>query len=397
MKQAFVMIWAGLLLPPIVLLLSLLAVPEWNLWTVLGLVLALASTVAALFALNSLRRHQAELEQRNGHLQASEQQLSPGARLTRNYQELLNSLLPLWSRQTGLAQSQIEQGMTDLTGRFSNIHERLQVAIATTEQTASGMSGRQGLANVISNADAELNKIVLSLRSAIQGRDELLSEISKLSQITDELRAMGAEVAGIASQTNLLALNAAIEAARAGEQGRGFAVVADEVRTLSNRSGQTGSRITQRIVQVNDTLQATLERTTQFAQQEAQILQQAEATIGSVLEQFRDSGNQIVESAQILAQESGQVRHDVGDVLVALQFQDRVSQILSHVILDMQKLADTLGEHQHNLQQGIAVQELDVRNWLASIERSYTTLEQVAVHQGKAGKQAPADSSITFF
>ena len=397
MKQAFVMIWAGLLVPPALLVLSLTAVPALNMWLWLGLLLTLVCVLAALVAVGNLRRHQGELEEQNRRLQASEQELAPGARLTHNYQNLLKSLLPLWSRQTGLAQSQIEQGMTDLTGRFSDIHDRLQVAIATTEQTASGMSGRQGLSNVIGAADTELNKIVLSLRSAIQGRDELLHEISKLSQITDELRAMGAEVAGIASQTNLLALNAAIEAARAGEQGRGFAVVADEVRTLSNRSGETGSRITQRIVQVNDTLQATLERTTHFAQQEAQILQQAEATIGNVLQQFRESGNQIVESAQVLAQESGQVRHDVADVLVALQFQDRVSQILNHVILDMQKLTDALGEHQQNLQQGIAVEELDVRKWLEAIERTYTTLEQVAVHQGKAGKKGPAESSITFF
>src|SRR5690606_6567660 len=99
-------------------------------------------------------------------------------------------------------------------------------------------------------------------------------------------------------------------------------------------------------------------------------------------ERFRDSGNQIVESAQVLAQESGQVRHNVADVLVSLQFQDRVSQILSHVILDMQKLADTLGEHQQNVQRGMTVEELDVRSWLDSIERTYTTLEQVAVHKG---------------
>ena len=397
MKQPFLMLWAGLLLSPLILLLSLTAVPSPGLWIWTGVAVALATAAAAAAAVRQLQRRQNELEARNHQLEDTERQLNPSARLTRNYQDLLNSLLPLWSRQAGLAQSQIETGMTDLTSRFSDIHDRLQVAISTTEQTASGMSGREGLSNVIGSADTELNKIVVSLRIAINGRDELLNEISKLSQITDELRAMGAEVAGIASQTNLLALNAAIEAARAGEQGRGFAVVADEVRTLSNRSGETGSRITQRILQVNDTLQATLERTTQFAQQEAQILQQAEATIGRVLEQFRDSGNQIVESAQVLAQESGQVRHDVADVLVALQFQDRVSQILGHVIVDMQKLTDALGEHQHNLQQGIAVQELDVRNWLAAIERTYTTLEQVAVHKGKANKQGPAESSITFF
>jgi biopolymer transport protein ExbB/TolQ len=98
MKQAFVMIRAGLLIPPVLLLLSLTAVPEWNLWLWLSLVLALGCVGGGLFAANTLQRQQAELEQRTRQLQASEQQLSPAAHLTRNYQDLLNALLPLWSR-----------------------------------------------------------------------------------------------------------------------------------------------------------------------------------------------------------------------------------------------------------------------------------------------------------
>jgi methyl-accepting chemotaxis protein len=397
MKKSVMPVLAGLLVPTLVLLILAIHMGASDPWLWAGFLLAV---VAVAVGLTAWRGNQTLLDARDQECQTLQEQqknLTTPARLGSNYQHLMQSVLPLWGRQTGLARTQIEQGIGDLANRFSDIHERLQVAISTSQQTASGMSGQQGLSDVIGNADNELNQIVLSLRSAIHSRDELLGEISKLSQITDELRAMGAEVAGIASQTNLLALNAAIEAARAGEQGRGFAVVADEVRTLSTRSGETGSRITQRIVQVNDTLQATLERTTQFAQQEARILQQAETTIQSVLNEFRQSGNQIVESAQVLEQESSQVRSNVADVLVALQFQDRVSQILDHVMTDMQKLADTLGEHKQQLQDGKTVAELDVNRWLADIERTYTTLEQVAVHRSGARQQNPADSSITFF
>ena len=361
------------------------------------LMVAIIAMVVALWAAWKMGRQLRDLETRAAAEQSTQKTLNEEATLLTNYLALLTDLVPLWNRQTGLARTQTEQGMTDLSQRFSDIHDRLQVAIETSRQTASGMSGQEGLSQIIESADQVLNQIVVNLRSTIESRDEMLGEISKLSQITDELRAMGDEVAGIASQTNLLALNAAIEAARAGEQGRGFAVVADEVRTLSNRSGETGSRITQRIEQVNQSLESTLATATQFAEKESEILQQAERTIGEVLQRFHNAGTQLVESSQVLEQESSQVRSNVGEVLVALQFQDRVSQILEHVMTDMDKLSRTLHEHQQALLQGDEVPLLDVAGWLQTIESTYTTLEQVAVHKGADAQQGPADSSITFF
>lgn len=361
------------------------------------MLVVLAGIFSALWAGWQSALQLRSLESAAAETQAAQSTLTDEVTLLSNYLELLVDLVPLWNRQTGLARTQTEQGMTDLSQRFSDIHDRLQVAIETSQQTASGMSGEEGLGQIIQSADQALNQIIVNLRSTIHSRDEMLGEISKLSQITDELRAMGDEVAGIASQTNLLALNAAIEAARAGEQGRGFAVVADEVRTLSNRSGETGSRITQRIEQVNQALESALNTATQFAEKESEILQQAEVTIGDVLTRFHNAGTQIMNSSQVLEQESTQVRSNVADVLVALQFQDRVSQILEHVMTDMEKLGHTLQEHQQTLQQGDEVPLLDVAGWLQSIESTYTTLEQVEVHKGGNTEQGPADSSITFF
>jgi methyl-accepting chemotaxis protein len=208
---------------------------------------------------------------------------------------------------------------------------------------------------------------------------------------------MSAEVAGIASQTNLLALNAAIEAARAGEYGRGFAVVADEVRTLSTRSGETGSRIGKRIEQVNSTLQTTLDRTTAYAQEDNNRLSVSEATIAQVIEQFQQSSENILNSAQTLEQESSGVQQSVEEVLVNLQFQDRVSQILSHVTGDMDKLVAAVNEHETCLRHGTNVKPLDVNEWMRAVQQTYTTLEQVDVHYGAHHTKAPGKSEITFF
>lgn len=327
----------------------------------------------------------------------NQEQLDQLKKVASNYQELIRELLPLWQRQTDLAKFQMEQSITELVNRFSEIHGRLQSSVASAQETAKGMSGQQGLSGVIDFANVELGQLVQTLRNAIQQRDELLTEISGLSEITNELSTMGADVAGIASQTNLLALNAAIEAARAGEYGRGFAVVADEVRTLSSRSGETGSRIGKRIQQANAALQKTLDRTTEYAAQDDERLSKSEASIEEVLHQFQNSSERIIQSAGSLESESSHVQHSVEEVLVNLQFQDRVGQILSHVTSDMEKFVAVIQEHQQRLSAGQDVELIDINRWLADVRKTYTTLEQVDVHHGKHDFNKPNNSDVTLF
>lgn len=319
--------------------------------------------------------------------------------LLENYQTLLKEILPLWQRQTELARHQLESSITELVGRFSEIHQRLQAAVASSSTTASSMKGDTGLGGVIHFANDELGQITYSLRQAIDQRDELLAEISGLSKITVELSGMSAEVAGIASQTNLLALNAAIEAARAGEYGRGFAVVADEVRTLSTRSGETGSRIGRRIEQINTALQTALDRTAEYAAEDNTRLAKSETSIAQVLKQFQSSSENILQSAQVLEHESAAVQNSVEEVLVNLQFQDRVSQILGHVINDMEKLVGAIADQETRLRHGEAVIAIDTSEWLRSLQKTYTTLEQVDVHRGSGSAHAKGsnNSEITFF
>ena len=380
------------------LILVLLASASFSfVWKIVLAIVAIAAAIYAAMQWVTSQKALADLQQQVLQGQTNQQSIQSCKALLENYQHLLKDLLPVWQRQTELARQQLETSVTELVGRFSDIHHRLQTAVSSSAETATSMKGDTGLGGVIQFANNELGQITKTLRAAMAQRDELLNEISGLSKITVELSGMSAEVAGIASQTNLLALNAAIEAARAGEYGRGFAVVADEVRTLSTRSGETGARIGKRIEQVNSALKTTLERTTEYAAQDSTRLSKSEDSIAQVLKQFRHSTENILQSAQVLEQESVGVQASVEEVLVNLQFQDRVSQILSHVTNDMEKLAGALVDQETRLRHGETVTPIDTAEWLSSIQKSYTTLEQVDVHRGIQKIEKPGTSEITFF
>lgn len=300
----------------------------------------------------------------------------------------LSTIISSWQDQQQIATQQLETAVLSLTEQFQGMYQQLQQAVQSS-QSASG--GQHGLATVVSDSDKQLSNIIKQLQTAISSRNELLSDIQALSSVTDELKNMGAEVAGIASQTNLLALNAAIEAARAGEQGRGFAVVADEVRTLSSRSGETGARITKRIDDVNEMLKRTLARTTEFTAEDEHRMHESEAQIGNVLNDFKTVATTILESSKQLEQNSVSVQSEISEILTALQFQDRINQILGHVNQDISKLVTLL-------QDPNGLESLDLQKWRQSMERSFTTLEQVAVHRGQqSAKSSPPRSEVHLF
>lgn len=306
-------------------------------------------------------------------------------------------VLPVWSNQIEMARAHTETSITDLSMRFGNLSQRLSSAL-TTSSVTSGSNGEQtSLVTLLQESQGELNSIVTSLRSALEVKRSMLKEIYALSQFTGDLKKMAQDVADIAGQTNLLALNAAIEAARAGDVGRGFAVVADEVRKLSNLSGDTGKKISATIETVNQAIATTLRVSEQYAKQDTEMVTNSEQVIDHVMNKFGAATSTLADSAEILRNESQIIGNEIAEVLVALQFQDRVSQILMHVRNDLGKLDEHLRACGEDRARGNTSAPMDARAWLKELARTYTMPEQHAAHDGKQPTQSQSSSEITFF
>ena len=361
------------------------------------LINVLVAIAAALWASSHFHRHL----QRNSTEREEPATTNTLARSIVGLEQVCEKALPIWSQQIENSRQQTEAAMIDLTQRFSGLANKLEEAVNASHLAAGelGDANSRGMAGVLSESQQQLNEVVAILHSAQANRDAMLAEIKSLTTYTIELNTMAMDVAKIASQTNLLALNAAIEAARAGEAGRGFAVVADEVRNLSRLSSETAQKMTEKVDTINTAIGRAFQIAENAAARDHASALNSEQTIEQVLTRFRHATDSLAESASLLQNESTEIHLEISNVIVSLQFQDRVSQILSHVRQNMESLSSHLVTSEQNSQAGGPIQ-IDANRWLAEMELSYATDEQRNIHHGRTTrsvKAQPSSADITFF
>lgn len=325
----------------------------------------------------------------------SSQQLALATTILDDIIHALVHAFSIWERQIEHVRDDSQNEINSLSERFSHIVAKMDSAMDVFQAniSRSANNDEDSLSSFAHNADVQLHNVTSSLDVLLQDKHQVVEDVRELTSFTEELADMAQQVGFIADQTNLLALNAAIEAARAGESGRGFAVVADEVRRLAGISGETGQNIIETAKKIDGRINETLRNVETKAEQETEIMSKADEVINSVIERYSNTNQHISIASNVLVQINTDIRNDVDQALIALQFQDRVGQILGNLKNNLNQVEGSVALARDQVASGHFTESVDTFEWLEAMKDEYTTADERQLHDNGEVSDTPADDA----
>jgi len=232
----------------------------------------------------------------------------------------------------------IATAIEEMTGSIKSVAQQCREAEDTSLMTQQlSTAGEEKLNSFIS----ELKELFVYIENVTKNMLDLEDHSKAITDISEVIKS-------IAEQTNLLALNAAIEAARAGEQGRGFAVVADEVRSLAHRVGQSAEKITGTTKTVRENIRSSvvdMEKTQSKAEKGIQNVM----TVESELIEIKQSATQTLDNISLIvssAEQQGIVSNDIGasveSITASIESNSQTASESASIAQHLNQITDTV-------------------------------------------------------
>ncbi len=286
------------------------------------------------------------------------------ARVARSFEHISNASSEVAKRssqqanQTNEVASAIEEMTATIAETAQNIHQTTKLSNETIKVAQTGQ------ATVMSTVDGmkRIAKIVTETTDTIDNLGKSSAQIGEVVQVIEE----------IADQTNLLALNAAIEAARAGEAGRGFAVVADEVRKLAERTQKATKEIGKTIRQIQTDTETAVEAAQTGSEQVRSGIQLAEnagKALETIVASIRNVGDMIYQVAAAAEEQSVTAEHISKNIEMISSVTNSNLQIVQGVAKDTHELNNEVGDMLNTVEQFYLGDDMDSL-YVNSIEAS---------------------------
>ncbi len=229
-------------------------------------------------------------------------------------------------------QSTAIEGLVDsFTGLEQQSTQQLDMVVSLIERISSQFADESGQNSMAKEAAEIVEVFVENIQAMSKGSMDLVNALNNISQQLDIADKLLSEIDGISAQTNLLALNAAIEAARAGEAGRGFAVVADEVRSLSQRSADFSEQIRANHKLTQDTMLQAGVLVGEMASRDIDLTLTSQGRISEMMEEVSETNQYLAVQLNEVSNVSGEISKNVGVAVRSLQFEDMTRQLLERV------------------------------------------------------------------
>ncbi len=244
----------------------------------------------------------------------------------------------------------VSESVESLSQSFQGLSARAQEQQNLMHELVANISGSaggaEGEAVTLSHFAGEVGTILDDyVKLFVDVSDKSVSAVHNIQDMVQHFDGMFVlinDIRGIADQTNLLALNAAIEAARAGEAGRGFAVVADEVRKLSQSSSLLNDQIREKAEVAKSTIARVETVVGEIASLDMSIAIDAKGHLDGMLQQLENVNQGVSDGVSKMADASEKSHHDVNNAITALQFADIVSQEVNRLSEQIRGLESAL-------------------------------------------------------
>jgi methyl-accepting chemotaxis protein len=261
----------------------------------------------------------------------------------------LAQYLPHFSRmseQLKQTSSQIENSVIDVCNSFQGIAQRARETVDRTKgflgRDGEGSSDKRTFEGLIENCSGTLVKILKVTEEAGEMSRRAVERIREMDKASESINAAVQQLERIAVGNKILALNARIEAARAGRYGAGFAVVAMEVISQTDKSQKVNALVSGLIKNLRSLAGSTLDDLNRMNVEDQQRVEQCKHEVDESLRDMQGAHGEMKKMLTGMTDEGALLANDIGAAVRGLQFQDRTNQRIAHVIEDLGVLSTRL-------------------------------------------------------